>query len=77
MRLRESGPNAFRVALPVSPIVVLLRQLRSLIVALLLAAVVIAYLLGDILDAAAILAVLATKLVIGFAKEKRAQPPHQ
>ena len=71
-RLARWGPNAFRVTPPVSPVVVLLRQLRSLIVALLLVAVVIAYLLGDFLDAAAILAVLAANVVIGFAMELRA-----
>jgi Ca2+-transporting ATPase len=71
-RLERWGPNAFRVTPPVSPVVVFLRQLRSLIVALLLVAVVIAYLLGDLLDAAAILAVLAANVLIGFTLELRA-----
>ena len=71
-RLAQWGPNAFRVAPPVSGWVVLLRQLRSLIVMLLLVAVVIAYLLGDVLDAGAILAVLVTNVLIGFTLELRA-----
>jgi P-type Ca2+ transporter type 2C len=48
------------------------RQLRSLIVLLLLVAVVIAYFLGDALDAGAILAVLVTNVLIGFTMELRA-----
>jgi P-type Ca2+ transporter type 2C len=71
-RLAEWGPNAFRVVPPVSAWVVLLRQLRSLIVVLLLVAMVIAYFLGDVLDAVAILAVLGTNVLIGFMVELRA-----
>lgn len=66
------GPNTFRVAPPVSAWAVLLRQLRSLIVVLLLVAVVIAYVLGDALDAGAILGVLVTNVLIGFIMELRA-----
>ena len=51
---------------------VFLRQLRSLIVGILVVAIVIAYVLGDILDAAAILAVLAANILIGFALELKA-----
>ena len=71
-RLAQWGSNAFRVAAPVSPVMVFFRQLRSLIAGLLVVAIAIAYLLGDILDAAAILAVLAANVLIGFVLELRA-----
>jgi P-type Ca2+ transporter type 2C len=72
LRLARHGPNAFRVASPVSAWVVLLRQFRSVMILLLLVAAIIAFFLGDPLDAGAIMAVLAINVVIGFATELRA-----
>jgi Ca2+-transporting ATPase len=71
-RLARHGPNAFRVARPVSAWFVLLRQFRSVMIVLLLVAAIIAFFLGDLLDAGAILAVLAINVLIGFATELRA-----
>ncbi|HEY3116789.1 MAG TPA: HAD-IC family P-type ATPase, partial [Chloroflexota bacterium] len=72
VRLARYGPNAFRVGRHVSAWVVLLRQFRSVMIVLLLFAGIIAYFVGDLLDAAAILAVLAINVVIGFVTELRA-----
>ena len=72
MRLARYGPNAFRVARPVPAWVILLRQFRSVMIGLLLAAAIIAYLMADLLDAGAILVVLAINVIIGFATELRA-----
>ena len=71
-RLARYGPNAFRVARTVSVWVILLRQFRSVMIVLLLVAATIAYLMGDLPDAGAILAVLAINVIIGFATELRA-----
>ena len=71
-RFREHGPNVFRVAEPASAWRILLAQLRSVIVALLVGAGLIAMLFGDHLDAAAIGAVLVLNVGIGFVTELRA-----
>ena len=72
-RLTRYGLNEFRVSRPVSAWTVLLRQLRSVIVVLLGAAGGIAFYTGDILDGAAIAAVLILNVCIGFATELQAR----
>jgi Ca2+-transporting ATPase len=72
-RLARYGPNHFRVSRPVSAWTVLLRQLRSVIVVLLGAAAGIAFSTGDVLDGAAIAAVLVLNVGIGFATELQAR----
>ena len=71
-RFREHGPNVFRVAEPASAWRILSAQLRSVIVALLAGAALIALLFGDHLDAAAIGVVLLLNVGIGFVTELRA-----
>jgi Ca2+-transporting ATPase len=71
-RLDRYGPNVFERSPPVSPWSVLLAQLRSVVVALLVVAGVVALLSGDLLDAMAILAVLVLNVAIGFVTELRA-----
>jgi P-type Ca2+ transporter type 2C len=71
-RLGRYGPNVFERVPPASAWTVLLGQLRSVVVALLLAAGVVALLSGDLLDAAAIGAVLLLNVLIGFVTELRA-----
>jgi Ca2+-transporting ATPase len=72
-RLARYGPNHFQVSRPVSAWTVLLRQLRSVIVVLLGAAAGIAFYTGDVLDGAAIAAVLVLNVGIGFATELQAR----
>ncbi|HET8654335.1 MAG TPA: HAD-IC family P-type ATPase, partial [Longimicrobiaceae bacterium] len=72
-RLARHGPNALRVAKPVSAWKILLDQFRGVVVLLLLGAAVVAWLIGDPLDAAAVLAVLVINAALGFATEYRAR----
>ena len=71
-RLARDGPNVFERVPPASVWSVLLGQLRSVVVALLVAAVMVAVLSGDLLDAAAIAAVLLLNILLGFVTELRA-----
>jgi Ca2+-transporting ATPase len=72
-RLARYGPNQFQASHPVSAWTVLLRQLRSVIVVLLAAAAGIAFSTGDVLDGAAIGAVLVLNVGIGFVTELQAR----
>ncbi len=71
-RLLHHGPNRFERVPPASVWAVLLGQLRSVVVALLVAAAAVALLSGDLLDAGAIAAVLVLNVLIGFVTELRA-----
>jgi Ca2+-transporting ATPase len=73
LRLECFGPNRARPSRPVSASRILLDQLKSVVVALLLAATALSLLLGDWIDAAAIAAVLVVNTAIGFTTELRAR----
>jgi len=72
-RLHRYGPNVLAQARPVSWVSILWRQLKSLVVALLVAAGVLALAFGEYLDAGAVGGVLVLNTVIGFLTEMRAQ----
>ncbi|HWV57360.1 MAG TPA: HAD-IC family P-type ATPase [Longimicrobiales bacterium] len=72
-RLEEFGPNQLAAVKPASAWRILLDQLRSVVVALLLAAAAIAHLVGDPLDSAAIGVVLLINTALGFITELRAR----
>jgi len=72
-RLSQYGPNALIGAPAESVWRIFVRQLRSVVVALLVTAAALAWWLGEPLDAAAIGAVLILNVVIGFATEWRAR----
>ena len=72
-RLATVGPNALRVAPPESAWRILARQLRSLVVLLLVVATVAALVLGERLDAIAVGVVLVTNVALGFTTEFRAR----
>ncbi len=72
-RLDRYGPNTLRATPPVSPWHILLVQFSGAIVWLLVAAMLIAYLSGERLNAAAIAAVLALNVALGFSTELRAR----
>ncbi len=72
-RLQRVGPNSLRVAQPVSAWRLLLAQFRSVVVVLLIVATAVAWLLGDPIEAIAILGVLAINAAIGFVTEMRAR----
>jgi len=67
------GPNRLTPLKAASAFSILIAQFRSLVVLLLLGAAVVALSLGDILEAAAIGAVLVLNTLIGFAVELRAR----
>ncbi|MBY0279485.1 hypothetical protein K2Z84_29470, partial [Candidatus Binatia bacterium] len=70
-RLERCGPNAIAATPPASAWDVLVAQLRSIVVALLLVAVVVSLLVGDLLEAAAVAGVLLINTALGFSIEIR------
>ncbi len=72
-RLALVGPNALRPAPPESAWRILGRQLRSLVVVLLVVATIAALVLGERLDAAAVGVVLLINIALGFTTELRAR----
>ena len=72
-RLAQHGPNSLVQARGRSTFAILLAQFRSLIVALLVAATGIAFLMGDRIEAITILVVIVLNAGIGFFTEWRAE----
>lgn len=72
-RLAAFGPNQLEEEPPTPAILVLLRQFRSPLIYILLAATVVTLLLEEYIDAGVIAAVLALNATIGFAQERRAE----
>jgi Ca2+-transporting ATPase len=72
-RLARVGPNELRVIRPASAWSILVAQLKSVVVLLLAAACGVALAFGDLVDAAAIGAVLVINTLLGFVTELRAR----
>jgi Ca2+-transporting ATPase len=72
-RLAHHGPNRLPAPPRVSALRILLDQFRSVVVGLLIAAGAVTLILGDVVEALAIAAVLAINTAIGFATELRAR----
>ncbi len=72
-RLNRVGPNSLQLAKPVSAWMILFGQFRSVVVLLLVAAMAVAWLLGDPVEALAVLGVLVINATIGFVTELRAR----
>jgi len=73
LRLARDGPNELRVAAVRSPLAIAADQLRSLVVWLLIVAALVSLALGERIDGAAILAIVALNALIGFVQELRAE----
>jgi len=72
-RRRQYGPNALAEAKGRSVLWILLDQFKSLIVVLLLAATVVAFALGENIEAVAVLVVIALNAAVGFLTEWKAE----
>jgi P-type Ca2+ transporter type 2C len=72
-RLESEGLNQIVQTATVSRLVILARQFTSLVVWILIAAAVVSALLGDTIDALAILAIILLNGAIGFFQEYRAE----
>ena len=72
-RLEETGLNRLPPPAGVSALTILLAQLRGIVVLLLIGAVTLSVVLGDLIEAGAIGAVLLINTALGFATEWRAR----
>jgi P-type Ca2+ transporter type 2C len=72
-RLECYGPNELAAGKTISVWSILLRQFTNLLIAILLAATVISFVLGERLDAWVILAIVLACVVLGFVQEYRAE----
>jgi Ca2+-transporting ATPase len=73
MRLQEYGPNTLREKRKKSAVLLLLRQFTDLLIVILVIAAIISGLLGEWVDAYAILFIVLLNGVIGFIQEYRAE----
>jgi len=72
-RLAANGPNELKEGKRISPLQIFLGQFKSLIIWILIAAGVISGVLGEVVDAIAILAIVVLNAVIGFYQEFSAE----
>ncbi|MEO6602724.1 MAG: cation-translocating P-type ATPase, partial [Polyangiaceae bacterium] len=72
-RFSLDGPNVLKQSKPVSPLQIFLAQFKSLIIWILIVAGTISGVLGEMLDAGAILAIVLLNAVIGFYQEFSAE----
>ena len=72
-RLKIDGPNELKEGQRISPLWILAGQFKSLIIWILIAAGVLAVVLGDLVDAIAIFAIVVLNAVIGFYQEFQAE----
>jgi Ca2+-transporting ATPase len=72
-RLAANGPNELKEGKPLNPLQMFLVQFNSLIIWVLIAAAVISGLLGEAMDAGAILTIVILNAVIGFYQEFKAE----
>src|SRR6185503_17852150 len=72
-RLAADGPNELKEGKHISPLQIFLGQFKSLIIWILIAAGVISGVLGEAVDAIAILAIVVLNAVIGFYQEFNAE----
>ncbi len=72
-RLAAQGLNELKEGKPISPLHIFLAQFKSLIIWILIVAAVISGLLGERIDAIAILAIVLLNAVIGFYQEFKAE----
>lgn len=72
-RLAAHGPNQLKEAKPINPLEIFLGQFKSLIIWILIVAAVVSGVLGEVVDALAIIAIVVLNAVIGFYQEFNAE----
>ena len=72
-RLNLYGPNELAVGKKISPIRIFFRQFQNLLIAILIVATAISFLLGESLDAWVILVIVLACVFLGFIQEYRAE----
>ncbi|MCX6818733.1 MAG: cation-translocating P-type ATPase [Candidatus Aenigmarchaeota archaeon] len=72
-RLKKYGPNQIEGKKKTSAWVLLFAQFRSILIFILIAASVISFFLGDVLEASVILAIVILNGVLGFVQERKAE----
>ncbi len=72
-RLTQHGPNQLEETPPTPLLLVFLHQFQSPLIYILLAAGVVTLLLGELIDAGVIAAILVINAVLGFTQERRAE----
>jgi len=72
-RLRSDGPNQLREDARISPVRLLLEQFRSIIIWILIGAGLVSGVIGELIDALAILSIVVLNAAIGFYQEYSAE----
>ena len=72
-RLKHFGPNKLAGGGGPAPVALFFKQLRELMVAVLIGAALISLILGELLDAAAVLAIVVVNAFFGFLQEYKAE----
>lgn len=72
-RLRESGPNVLPKTKKDSIFLLILKQLKSLVIYILLGAAAISFIFGHFIDAGVIITVIVINVIIGFFQTYRAE----
>ena len=73
LRLKRFGPNKFLEKRRIEPIAIFLRQFKSYLIIILLAAAIISALVARVTDASIILTILMINAVLGFTQEYKAE----
>jgi len=72
-RLQEFGPNELVERKRVTPLQIFLGQFKDIFVIMLLIATVISFLIGEIIDASTIAAIVVLNSIVGFVQEYRSE----
>ena len=72
-RLQEQGPNQLTEAKGKSPWRLFLEQFQGVVIWVLIAAAVLSGIMGELVDAIAILAIIVINAILGFVQESRAE----
>jgi len=72
-RLEQYGPNELVAAKKISPLKIFLEQFKDVLVIILIIASLVSMLIGEILDATVIMAIIFACVILGFTQEYRAE----